>query len=255
MVENYTDEWPSNYATAGLILLKALDFARSLRCSSWDFAVEIWELRRSGLVNADLRWLICRGWLDHAAEVPGGNSVRIFRPTGRLSLHSNSCFVLTPSGQAAALHLASTSASTPINGESVSKGPGAVSPTIAARPSFGGPAKGVKNGHAHEAQLQTLKPVWDSALNRLMLGELVVKEYRTPAPNQQLILSAFQEEDWPPRIDDPLPPHPELEPKRRLHETIISLNRNQRSRSLRFSGDGNGLGVRWHAVALLQLSH
>jgi hypothetical protein len=104
------------------------------------------------------------------------------------------------------------------------------------------------NGHAH-LDFAKLKPVWDADLNRLTLGDVVVKEYRTPAPNQQRILAAFQEEDWPVRIDDPLPPHPEQDPKRRLHETIVSLNRNQRNELMRFCGDGNGMGVRWVSYA------
>jgi hypothetical protein len=109
------------------------------------------------------------------------------------------------------------------------------------------------NGHSNGASrllAESHKPVWDKDLNRLTLGDLVVKEYKTPAPNQQLILSVFQEEGWPPRIDDPLPPHPDLEPKRRLHETIISLNRNQRNRVLQFCGDGQGEGVRWQCFQL-----
>src|SRR5947207_475841 len=35
--------------------------------------------------------------------------------------------------------------------------------------------------------------------------ELLVKHFRRPAPNQYLILDVFQEENWPERIDDPLP--------------------------------------------------
>jgi hypothetical protein len=60
-----------------------------------------------------------------------------------------------------------------------------------------------------------------------------------------MILEVFQEEHWPPRIDDPLPPKPGIEPQRRLHDTINSLNRNQRHRLIRFFADGLGKGVRW----------
>ena len=40
----------------------------------------------------------------------------------------------------------------------------------------------------------------------------IVKRYRVPAPNQELILAAFEEEGWPQLIDDPLPPQDELNP-------------------------------------------
>jgi hypothetical protein len=69
-----------------------------------------------------------------------------------------------------------------------------------------------------------------------------------PAPNQELILGCFEEEGWPPRIDDPLPPHPELAAKRRLHATITTLNRHHKHRLLRFLGDGSGEGVRWELL-------
>jgi hypothetical protein len=66
---------------------------------------------------------------------------------------------------------------------------------------------------------------------------------------QEAILIAFEEERWPPRIDDPLPGSPDLLPKRRLHDTIKSLNRNQKNRLVRFMGDGTGEGVRWELVS------
>jgi hypothetical protein len=42
-----------------------------------------------------------------------------------------------------------------------------------------------------------------------------------------------------------LSPSPDVEPKRRLHDTINSLNRNQKNQLLRFFGDGSGTGIRW----------
>jgi hypothetical protein len=65
---------------------------------------------------------------------------------------------------------------------------------------------------------------------------------------QEAILMAFEEENWPPRIDDPLPVHPDMLPKRRLHDTIKSLNRNQKRPLIRFMGDGTGEGVRWESL-------
>ena len=59
---------------------------------------------------------------------------------------------------------------------------------------------------------------------------------------------AFEEEEWPPRVDDPLPPQRDLEPKRRLHDTLRSLNRHQQNTLIRFKGDGTGEGIRWTLV-------
>ncbi len=69
-----------------------------------------------------------------------------------------------------------------------------------------------------------------------------------PAANQEAILAAFQEEGWCPRIDDPLAPKLNQDSKRRLHDTINSLNRNQKHALIRFLGDGKGEGVRWGFV-------
>jgi hypothetical protein len=63
-----------------------------------------------------------------------------------------------------------------------------------------------------------------------------------------LILAVFEEEGWPRRIDDPLPPGHGINPKVRLHESIARLNRNQVNRTIRFGGDGYGRGVRWAQI-------
>ena len=41
------------------------------------------------------------------------------------------------------------------------------------------------------------------------LASAFVKQYRVPSPNQEAVLTVFQEEGWPPRIDDPLSPVPD----------------------------------------------
>lgn len=268
--------WPREYTAAALLLVKAADFAAAEGRSPWDFAVVLEDLHRAGLTKADLRRLICRGWVEQAEELVGsGVSERVFRPVGLLTIGRHSCFVLTAQGRAAIRHGTSTIAP-PVDGgvppvprprdaatgERSSNGDtqrasetGNAAAVGAAGNGHAVPGNGKLNGNGHDAsgnghapgEPVHLKPVWDADLNRLTLGDTVVKEYRTPAPNQQCILAVFQKEGWPVRIDDPLPPHGEQDPKRRLHETIVSLNRNQRNRMLRFNGDGKGQGIRWSA--------
>jgi hypothetical protein len=93
-----------------------------------------------------------------------------------------------------------------------------------------------------------LVPQWDKERQELRLGRLIVKQFKVPAPNQAMILTAFQEEEWPTRIDDPIPPNPDQDPKRRLHDTINTLNRHQKHRLVHFLGDGTGEGVRWELL-------
>ena len=67
-------------------------------------------------------------------------------------------------------------------------------------------------------------PYWCSEKRELVLAGRLVKRFRVPSPNQETVLAAFQEEAWPIRIDDPLPVHSDIVQKRRLQDTIKSLN-------------------------------
>src|SRR5205807_1210480 len=92
-------------------------------------------------------------------------------------------------------------------------------------------------------------PLWDPALRELRWEGLLVKRFRLPAPNQEAILAAFEEDGWPARIDDPLPRDGRCDPHDRLHETLKGLNRNQRHRLIQFGGDGTGMGAIWTPLA------
>lgn len=98
------------------------------------------------------------------------------------------------------------------------------------------------------AQTQYLVPRWDAVRRELSVDGQMVKRFRQPAPNQEAVLTAFEEEGWPPRIYDPLSPQAGLDQKRRLHETIKTLNRRRLARVIRFCGDGTGEGVFWELV-------
>lgn len=91
-------------------------------------------------------------------------------------------------------------------------------------------------------------PCLDPQLRELRLGRVLVKRLRQRSPNQERILSPFEEEGWPRRIDDPLPPDPRYDPKERLHTTLKSLNRTQQHPLIRFHGDGTGQGIVWEPV-------
>jgi hypothetical protein len=89
-------------------------------------------------------------------------------------------------------------------------------------------------------------PTWNPDLRQLRVGELVVKRFRQPARNQVSVLASFQELRWPRRIDDPLTGNSEVEPKRRLRDTVFALNRNHAAANvLVFEADGTGTGIIW----------
>jgi hypothetical protein len=89
---------------------------------------------------------------------------------------------------------------------------------------------------------------FDRELRELWVGGNLVKRLDCRATNQIAVLTAFQEEDWPRRIDDPLRPKEGADGKSRLRATIHCLNGHQESLLLRFFADGSGHGIRWEPV-------
>ncbi len=219
------------------VLLDAYQYAQDLRLDPWDFAVELPTLRPLGLTNSDCRWLIGRGLVECGFELTlAGDERRSFRICRNLKLSKRSCFVLTEAGFA----LASGQVLDGLAEGAISSGSPLFDPDGKHPVSF--PAViAATNGDC--------RPTWDRDRQQLRVGKAIVKQFKVPAPNQEAVLAAFEEENWPPRIDDPLAPQPEQDPKRRLHDTINSLNRNQKRPLVRFLGDGSGQGVRWEFIA------
>lgn len=208
-------------------MVEAIEYARRVSCSPWEFAIEIHELYRLGLTINELRFLVRIKLLHHADEVPTMNSSRHFAKPADMHFTSRTCFLLTPAGFAAAIDQLN-------------------------RPSLRIPRVQVTTirvaAPAAIDQRQCV-PVWEAARRILTYGGHLIKQFKWKAANQQAVLSAFQEEGWPTRIDDPLVPSPSLDVKRRLSDTIKCLNRGRVQALICFRGDGSGQGVTWEAVA------
>jgi hypothetical protein len=138
---------PTDRLRAALGCLKqSRDYASNLEIDLWEFAVEIMLLRDEGLVENDFRWLVCKGYVEHAADVTAiGEDVRTFRKTGRLRFCRKTCFVLTEAG-AKFLDLAGA--------EDVAK------PSILLAPIPG-------------------RPRWDADRQELRFGEALVKQFNS----------------------------------------------------------------------------
>jgi hypothetical protein len=216
------------------LLAQAHWYANDLGRDRWDFAVEIRSLRRAGLSLSDLRWLVCKGYVEHAREITvAGAAQRDFQCHGGLMFARRTAFVLTESGMAAIESAPrETRAEPPHRASADPFVAGIISPMLPT-PSGEFP----------------LRPTWDRDRHELRVDGQLVKIFKLPSPNQEMVLAAFDEEGWPARIDDPLPPSTDLEPKRRLHDTIKSLNRNQKARLVRFMGDGTGQGIQWALIS------
>jgi hypothetical protein len=240
---NDKQNWPPEFAAAKALLIRAAEFAKSLERPEWDFAVEIHDLISHGLTRADLRWLVCQGFIVHAAELPtDAEGARRFQRNGELTFEQSTCFVITIAGTDAgfanSLGSDANNHAAPGNERGAANCDRGILPNSLAMPVQ-------SSNHTLQNMMKCPKPFWDDELKRLWLGNALVKEYHRPATNQRSILAAFQEENWPPRIDDPLPPFRAIDPKDRLHDTISALNRKQKRALIRFSGDGSGRGVRW----------
>ena len=208
------------------LLLESAAYARQTNGDSWEFAVEISQLSRLGLCDNDLRFLVRMRFVDHASEVTNfGNCSRAFRPTGDLYFTDRTCFVLTSRGIAAAT-------------------------TIINCPTEAAVVRATGQASSDSEHISPHSPRWDAARRLLIFDGRIIKQFKWQAANQETVLSVFQEEGWPGRIDDPLVPSPNLDVKRRLSDTIKCLNRNRRDNTLQFHGDGTGQGVIWKAVTI-----
>jgi hypothetical protein len=90
-------------------------------------------------------------------------------------------------------------------------------------------------------------PCYDSEYRVLHWGAHLLKCFHQPAENQELILLAEEELNWPIWMDDPLPRLTGKNPKVRIHDTIKDLNRHHYESGLvHFRGDGSGTRIGWH---------
>lgn len=211
----------SDGVRAALTLLQhALDCARDAHAPPWDFAVEIGELCAAGLTITDLRWMVVKELVEHADETSmHGSEHRSFTPSRGLNFLDTTCVLLTTKGSALA-----------------------ASGKAAARDETAG-----TNGTSH-GQISA-KPHWDAVRRTLFFGGRMVKQFHVPARNQELILSAFQNEDWPDSIGDPLAGDFGVDPKTRLNDVVYRLNHKQRASLIRFHVNGHGSSVHWSLCA------
>ena len=93
------------------------------------------------------------------------------------------------------------------------------------------------------------RPRWNRKTGELSLDGILVKRIEQPAANLRTILDAFEEDGWPPVVDDPLPPRPGLDSHQRLRDAIRRLNLCQINRLLWFHSTNRGTAIRWEVRA------
>ncbi len=196
-------------------LWKAFFCARDLRIDPWEFALSLTHLLDLGVNRGDLRWLVLNGYVTFR------DRARRFQPSTNVAVSRDPRFMITEGGVLAA----------GLSGEA---------------------ATGRRSAnYAEIVSLVSHLPRWDRKLRQLLFDGCVVKRFRLPARNQEAVLSAFEEANWPSSIDDPLPWLPKQRCKERLHATIRCLNANHENRRIRFRGNGTGEAVLWEPIAAL----
>jgi hypothetical protein len=211
--------------TAFAHLLEIHELARASGRRASDFAAEITSLTESGISVSVLRWLVCRGYAKCLRDVTqSADKERRFEAVDNLAWNSQSCFILSRRGVLFARAVLQLTGRSSASSEETTEGSGGPQETSG-----------------------SMAPMWDAKRRELRLARKLVKRFRVPAPNQETILAAFQEEGWPNCIDDPLPPKGDLSPQRRLHDTIKSLNRKHRQKPamIHFLGNGTGKNIVW----------
>src|ERR1700760_2488400 len=81
-------------------LLTANTYSRDAGRDAWEFAVTIGELRRDGVTENELRWLVCRDYIEHAEEIVTSGNERAFNHQVSLRFCRRSAFVITSAGVA-----------------------------------------------------------------------------------------------------------------------------------------------------------
>jgi hypothetical protein len=176
-------------------------------------------LREQGIAEPVLRWMLFQGHIEHLSPAPEARAGRAGPVlVESVVLTENSCFALTEDGAVFADRF-------------------------------------LAEAFAHEENviavagemllLGRLVPAFNSRKRVLSWGRHVLKSFRQPSPNQELLLCAAEEMAWPSWFDDPLPPVPRTSSKVRLHDAIKALNHHQVPYLVHFKGDGTGTRIGW----------
>ena len=206
-------------------LHRAHEFAVDVQLDIWQFAEPLRNFAAMGVQEPALRWLVVKGYAEHAHELTTFSEAdRRFRPSPNLSFTPKTCFVITEAG-------AEVLQGKPE--EALLTAPILTFPTLAA--------------------VVAPMPRWDARMRTLYLGDQTVKRFKVLAKNQEMVLSAFEQEGWMHVIDDPLPFDAEVCLETRLRDTIRRLNLDHVNHLLHFYGDGTGCHILWETVADMTL--
>jgi hypothetical protein len=192
------------------LLLEGYVFAQDLQTSPWEFALDQSALVHAGCTPNALNWLCRRGYVERREP----RQVDPRRPRAARSARRSASaptYILTAKGA------------------EIARDRELGSPTL---------SKPAPSGRRI--------PAWDGLRGELWFAGQLVRRFRNAASNQRVVLAAFQVQEWPDLLPDPLPPLADcVHVKQRLHDTIKNLNRCHLVACIRFFGTGAGRLVGW----------
>jgi hypothetical protein len=201
-------------------LLQARRLSSSRRKSSLAYPVGLPSLRGKGVPHSALLLMLYQGHIEHFhLGETHRNDRHVPQRVDSLLMQEFSAFALTEAGDAYAKNA--------LNNKGMGFSEDALRVLLE-----------MLNGPG-------LHPRYNKEDRLLTWGVHVVKRFRQPAGNQELLLIAAEELGWPAWFDDPLPRAPGQNPKVRLHNSINALNRNQKSCLIHFKGDGSARRMGW----------
>ena len=208
-------------------------FALYLRLS-WDYdeiqkqevdprcnPVPISAFTKFSIRNGLVLWILYQGHIQHYQLQTLADGVAVMQPVQTLCFSESSAFALTEKGLAFANAFVDEALRS-LEDEDVRLSPW---------------EKRLIQGQ--------LLPYYDREYRLFSWGEQILKHFRQPAANQELILLTAEELGWLVWFDDPLPRRSKRNPKRLLHDTIKDLNRCQQTPLIHFKGDGIGMRIGW----------
>ncbi|MEZ6098696.1 MAG: hypothetical protein R3E01_06965 [Pirellulaceae bacterium] len=198
-------------------------YAADLKQDPWEFALHFAELRELGITRTDIQWLLHNEILHRRPTIDESKSVLRSATTTLSDL----LFILSD------------------------KGCSYVSPISTSAPESQGDAPHLEPTDTQAAgdSPSECRPRWNRHDRELYYGDQLVKKFSVPAKNQELVLTAFEEEEWPQHIDSPLPPAKSGEAASvRLRDTIKRLNQGHQAKYVTFHGNGSGSQIVWHRI-------
>jgi hypothetical protein len=197
-----------------------LDHDQSPRSPS-EKPIPLTTFRRWDIDDDVLLWMLFHDHVDHfkPTSYPNGQGSTSLKRADSLILTDESCFALNAKGADFADSFLAD----------------ALLPQV----------EGAFQAARDRLMVGALLPAFQPAERLFTWGDHLLKHFRQPAPNQELILASAEELQWPEWFDDPLPRGHGRDPKLVLHDTIKDLNRRQLETFVHFKGDGSGQRIGW----------